>query len=84
MFERSANVESPRDWSPEEPKHDSGRPLLEFRAMRTNSGASYHALPVSGHQWIRSLCGSAPVSRSAGGTVVGVEVTCPRCRQRLD
>jgi hypothetical protein len=70
--------------SPEEPKHDTGRPLLAFRAMRTNSGASYHALPVGGHPWIRAICGAAPGSRSAGWTVAGGEVTCPHCRQRLD
>ena len=63
--------------SPEEPKHDTGRPLLAFRAMRTNSGASYHALPVGGHPWIRAICGAAPGSRSAGWTVAGGEVTVP-------
>ena len=60
------------------------RPLLAFRVMRTNSGTSYHALPVGGHPWIRAICGAAPGSRSAGWTVAGVEVTCPHCRQRFD
>ena len=84
MFERGADVVPRCGWSPEEPKHDTGRPLLAFRAMRTNSGASYHALPVGGHPWIRAICGAAPGSRSAGWTVAGGEVTCPHCRQRLD
>ena len=68
----------------EEPKHNTGRPLPAFRAMRTNSGTSYHALPVGGHPWITAICGSSPGSRSAGWTVAGVEVTCPHCRQRLN
>ena len=83
MFERSAHVALSAGRSPE-PKHETARQLLTFRAMRTNSATSYHALPVGGHPWIRALCGSAPGSRSAGWTVAGVEVTCPRCRQRLD
>ena len=81
MFERGADVVPRCGWSPEEPKLDIGRPLLAFRAMRTNSGTSYHALPVGGHPWIRAICGAGPGSRSAGWTVAGVEVTCPRCRQ---
>jgi hypothetical protein len=81
MFERAANVVPRCGWSPEEPKHDTGRPLLAFRAMRTNSGTSYHALPAAGHPWIRAICGAAPGSRSAGWTVAGGEVTCPHCRQ---
>ena len=58
--------------------------LTGWRAMRTNSGASYHAIPAAGHRWIRAICGAAPGSRSAGWTVTGGEVTCPRCQQRLD
>jgi hypothetical protein len=75
MFERRANVVSPNGWPPVEPKHDTGRPILACRAMRTNSGASYHALPVGGHPWISAICGSTPGSRSAGWTVPGIEVT---------
>ena len=58
--------------------------LTGWRAMRTNSGTSYHAIPAAGHRWIRAICGAAPGSRSAGWTVTGGEVTCPRCQQRLD
>ena len=79
MFEHGANVVLRCGWSPEEPKQDTGRPLLAFRAMRTNSGTSYHALPVDGHSW----CGAAPGSSSAGWTVAGGEVTCPHCRQTV-
>jgi hypothetical protein len=58
--------------------------LTGWRAMRTNSGTSYHAIPAAGHRWIRAICGAAPGPRSAGWTVTGGEVTCPRCQQRLD
>ena len=58
--------------------------LTGLCAMRTNSGASYHAIPAEGHRWIRAICGAAPGSRSAGWAVTGGEVTCPRCRRRLD
>ena len=58
--------------------------LTGWRAMQTNSGISYHAIPEEGHRWIRATCGAAPGSRSAGWTVTGGEVTCPRCQQRLD
>ena len=58
--------------------------LTGLRAMRTNSGASYHAIPAEGHRWVRAMCGAAPGSRSAGWTVIGRGVTCPRCQQRLD
>jgi hypothetical protein len=58
--------------------------LTEWRAIRTNSGTSYHAIPAAGHRWIRAICGAAPGSRSAGWTVTGGEVTCPHCQQRLD
>jgi hypothetical protein len=58
--------------------------LTGLRAIRTNSGAIYHAIPAEGHRWIRVICGAAPGSRSAGWTVTGRGVTCPRCQQRLD
>ena len=58
--------------------------LTGLRAMRTNSGASYHAIPAEGHRWIRAICGAAPGTRSAGWTVTGGEVTCPHCQRRRD
>ena len=58
--------------------------LAGLRAVRTSSGASYHAIPAEGHRWIRAICGATPGSRSAGWTVTGDEVTCPRCQQRMD
>jgi hypothetical protein len=58
--------------------------LTGLRAMRTNSGANYHAVPAEGHRWIRAICGAAPGSRSAGWTATGGEITCPRCQQRID
>jgi hypothetical protein len=58
--------------------------LAGFRAMRTNSGANWHAIPADGHPWIRAICGRGPGARSAGWTVTGSEVTCPRCQQRMD
>jgi hypothetical protein len=63
-------------------QHPTAR-LTGLRAMRTHSGASYHAIPAGGHRWIRAICGAAPGSRSAGWTVTGGEITCPRCQQRM-
>ena len=49
--------------------------ITGLRAMRTNSGDSYHAIPAEGHRWIRAICGAAPGSRSAGWIVTGRGVT---------
>ena len=62
---------------------DNGRSFSAFRAKRTISGANYHAIPVGGHSWTRAVCGSGPGTRSAGWTVMGDAITCPRCQQRL-
>jgi hypothetical protein len=33
--------------------------------------------------WIRAICGTGPGSRSAGRTVTGGGVACPRCQERM-
>jgi hypothetical protein len=43
--------------------------LTGLRAMRTNSSASYHAVPSEGHRWIRAICGAAKL-----GALVRVSV----------
>jgi len=57
--------------------------LAGFRAVRTNTRTSFHAVPVGGHPWIRAICGAGPGVRSAGWAVEEDEITCPRCLQLM-